>query len=140
MVVALFFLALTVVLFILHFTIGDGDCDDGYFFGGIASFMPFVICIGIFLSTYACSLDNYAKLLTYHEMMPYYEKVISQTESVAANTDTEGEAAIGSGLYNMQHSTNMAARLLEIRDYMRWYRENKRRYQMYCDRWYAASG
>jgi len=79
--------------------------------------------------------ESYAKLLVYGDMRTEYVGLIDATAAkqipASDNSDTVVE-----GLKNLQHSTNVANRMAELRDYDRWYRETLQLYRYYTKNWF----
>lgn len=136
MIAILVFLLAAIGLTIKGFIVkkeGDICKGDGWCGCAIACWFGFIVVAVVFGSTYTSSLNNYARLVTYQEIMPEYEVTLQRTQqALILSADELGSIQVE----NLQHSSRLAERIVEIRDYIRWYKETLRRYRYYNDRWF----
>lgn len=106
---------------------------DGWLNGAVACWVGLIGVIMAFCITYTASLDNYAKLIAYHEMISDYEATLDRTTAALIPSDDKGA---GIRVESMQHSSRVSDRIVEIRNYTRWYKETLGRYREYDKRWF----
>jgi hypothetical protein len=102
-----------------------------------------ILCVSAVIVTgvwgaclYSDSIKDYSKMMAAKNVIPVYQKMVSDTNSDAiVKLSAKDADGIADGLGNFKQSTNVSERMKEYRDYLQSYEVLRQKYILYNSNW-----